>query len=925
MALSAGRRLGPYEIVEPLGAGGMGEVYRARDTRLKREVAIKVLPEAFAKDPDRLARFQREAELLATLNHPNIAHIYGFEESDGVRALVLELVDGPTIADRMVQGAVPLDQALPIAKQIAEALEAAHAQGVIHRDLKPANIKLRPDGTVKVLDFGLAKALAPVSSVRADTTASPTITSPAMTRMGVILGTAAYMSPEQARGKPVDKRTDIWAFGCVLYELLTGVSAFAGETISDTIARIIEREPDWSALPGSTPARIRDLLRRCLQKDQQRRLHEIADARIELEEALTAQHTRRRAVELPVAVTGVVLGLALLIGVWWFAAKSVPSGPHKPVSVLIADLQNGTGDPTFDRTLEPLLRIVLEGAGFISAYDRTGVRSLGGRPPETQFDERAALEVAVKQGVAVVVSGALERQGGGYEISVKAVQPVTGAVIASVKDKASNKDQVLAVATKVATAVRKALGDDTSDSVQMFSMVSLSTTSLEVLRHYAAAREASSKSKFDDALRSYSKAVEIDPNFGIGYQGLAAVSISMGNLQDAEKYVKEAFRHLDGMTERERYNTRGLFYRITGDYQQCVKEYSDMIARYDGDVLAHNNLALCSSFLRNMPRAIEEMRRAVDILPKRALFRINLALFASYGGDFQTGEHEARLAQELGSSLSFLALAFAQLGQEQLPQAAESYQALGKVDSLGPIAASYEASGLGDLAVYEGRFSDAVRILGQGAGADLTAKSADRAAAKFVALGYVYLLRGQEGPAVAAAEKALANSNAVKTRFLSARILVEAGQIARARAIAAGLASEVQADPQAQARIIEGLAFLKGGDNRQAIKSFNDANTVLDTWVGHFDLGRAFLEAGQFAQADSEFDRCLKRRGEALSLFLDEEPTYGYLPPVFYYQGRVREALKSAGFTDSYRKYLAIRGKSSEDPLVLEIRRRVDH
>src|SRR2546428_194024 len=252
MPLSAGARLGPFEILSAIGAGGMGEVYRARDTRLKREVAIKVLPEAFAQDPDRLARFQREAELLATLNHPNIAHIYGFEESDDVKAFVLELVDGPTIADRMAQGAVPLDQALPIAKQIAEALEAAHEQGVIHRDLKPANIKLRPDGTVKVLDFGLAKAMEPATGSSPSVSMSPTITTPAMTQAGMILGTAAYMSPEQARGKGVDKRSDIWAFGAVLFEMLTGARAFAGDDVSDVLASVLAREPDWARLPPAT-------------------------------------------------------------------------------------------------------------------------------------------------------------------------------------------------------------------------------------------------------------------------------------------------------------------------------------------------------------------------------------------------------------------------------------------------------------------------------------------------------------------------------------------------------------------------------------------------------------------------------------------------------------------------------------------------
>ena len=228
MPLSAGTRLGPYEILSALGAGGMGEVYRARDTKLDRDVAIKILPEAFAADTERLARFQREAKTLASLNHPNIAHIHGLEESDGVRALVMELVEGEDLAQRIARGAIPVDEALPIAKQIAEALEAAHEQGIIHRDLKPANIKVRPDGTVKVLDFGLAKAMEPTGVASPSVSQSPTITTPAMTEAGMILGTAAYMSPEQARGKPVDKRTDIWAFGCVLYEMLTGQRAFDG-------------------------------------------------------------------------------------------------------------------------------------------------------------------------------------------------------------------------------------------------------------------------------------------------------------------------------------------------------------------------------------------------------------------------------------------------------------------------------------------------------------------------------------------------------------------------------------------------------------------------------------------------------------------------------------------------------------------------
>jgi hypothetical protein len=327
MSLSSGHKLGSYEVVSLLGAGGMGEVYRARDTNLGRDVALKVLPDAFASDPDRLGRFRREAQVLASLNHPHIAAIYGFEDpaiGSGRTApvLILELVDGPTLADRLVNGPLPLEDAWPIARQICEALEAAHDHGVVHRDLKPANIKVRSDGTVKVLDFGLAKAFDPTPD-RAEVSHSPTLISPAVTRVGAIMGTAAYMSPEQARGKAVDKRADVWAFGCVLYEMLVGARPFGGDDVAETMARVIERQPDWKALEDTAPGSVVRLVRRCLQKDPANRLRDIADARLELHDAVAAasqgeappdrtqaERRLRRSVIAALAA-GVVLGIAL--------------------------------------------------------------------------------------------------------------------------------------------------------------------------------------------------------------------------------------------------------------------------------------------------------------------------------------------------------------------------------------------------------------------------------------------------------------------------------------------------------------------------------------------------------------------------------------------------------------------------------------
>jgi eukaryotic-like serine/threonine-protein kinase len=290
-----GRSIGPYDVLEPIGSGGMGHVYRARDRMLSRDVALKVLPAIFARDPDRLERFRREAQVLAALSHPNIAAIHGFEESGGVQALVLELVVGQTLADRIASGPIPIGEAQSLARQIADAIEAAHDRGVVHRDLKPANVKVRPDGTVKVLDFGLAKALEPVGSTGATAAVAPAVTSPSMIRMGVVLGTAAYMSPEQALGRPADKRSDIWAFGCVLYEMLTGKRAFEGEDVADTLTAVVYGAPDWTAWPDGVAPHIRALVEACLQKDRRQRIADLSTARFVMTEraALPAAVTSR--------------------------------------------------------------------------------------------------------------------------------------------------------------------------------------------------------------------------------------------------------------------------------------------------------------------------------------------------------------------------------------------------------------------------------------------------------------------------------------------------------------------------------------------------------------------------------------------------------------------------------------------------------
>jgi eukaryotic-like serine/threonine-protein kinase len=450
--------------------------------------------------------------------------------------------------------------------------------------------------------------------------------------------------------------------------------------------------------------------------------------------------------------------------------------------------------------------------------------------------------------------------------------------------------------------------------------VTLSTTSLEAVHEYAIAVNELSNAKYEDALESFSRAVAIDESFGLAYAGMAVASTALGQQQDAAEYIGLANSHLDGMTERERYSTRGFYFAISGDPEKCVEEYTLSIRRFPASAAAHNNLAFCLSGLRNITEALSEARQAVAILPKRLTYRLNVALFSSYGGDFRTGEQEARKALEMDPSAVFglVALALAQMGQGDSAAAAQTYA---KLEELGPVGASFAHAGLADIALYEGRFADAVSILEDGVREDTTAEAPDRAAEKLVHIAYARLLQAREADAVAAAESALDRSTIPKIRFLAGRVFAMAGETGRAQAIAPDLTKELDPEARADAKLIEGEIALAEGDARRAVTLFTDAKILLDTWIARFSLGKAYVEAGLFTEADSELDLAIQRRGEALSLFLDQYPTYGYFPSVYYYLGRARQGQNSRGFADSYERYLSIREKGGEDPLLPEVRK----
>jgi eukaryotic-like serine/threonine-protein kinase len=923
-----------YTILRQLGMGGMGAVYQAWDSELNVAVALKVIrPEAAhdagaAQDIER--RFKQELLLARQVTHKNVVRIHDLGEINGIKYITMPYIEGADLATVLRDTPkLPVAKVMAIVRQVAAGLQAAHEAGVVHRDLKPANVMIDNEHAI-IMDFGIARSTSRVGSMPSPPTGSATGSAPALdesltraaaTVVGAVIGTIEYMAPEQARGEHVDQRVDIYAFGLILYDMLAG-----RRRVDHAPSAVVELQKRMGQAPSSVrsfvpqvPEALDKLVTRCIEPDADKRFQTAAELVAALDRLDDNGKLRpvRKVIGLPYATAAGIALLALSVGIWFYTRPPVQ---HDPVSVILADFENRTNDPAFDRVLEPMMVRALEGAGFVTAYDRNGVRRVLGVQPPEQFGEVAARELAVKQGLGVVLAGILETQGRGYRISVRATQAVTGDVITTAQGTATSNDQVLEASTRLMARVRNALGDDASESAQMFAMTSLSATSLDVVRHFATALEAASNNRFEEARDSLLKAVEIDPRFGIGYQSLAGVSRNLGKLQEAQTYIKEGLRYIDGMTERERYNTRGMYSRLTGDYQQCVKEYGELISRYAADVVGRNQLALCLTQLRRLPEAVDVLRRVVQLLPNLPLFRTNLSYYASYASDFQAAEQEA-LAIQPPDRYATLALAFALVGQGRLDDAKAAYQQLAR---FGPQGASMAASGLGDVAMYEGRFGEAARILQEGATADVKANYGERASAKFAALAQVYLYQENPRAAVAAAEQALMHSRAVSIRFLAARSFVEAGNIERARDEAGSLANELETEPQAYAKIIEGEIALKAGDARKAVTLLQDANQQFDTWIGHFELGRAYLEVGGAeTRADSEFDDCLKRRGEVISLFLDEEPTYGYLPSVYYYQGLGREQIGTTGYRDSYKQYLAIRGSSNEDRLVPEIRKRV--
>lgn len=614
--LANGDTLHHYEILKSLGKGGMGEVFLAQDSVLERKVAIKFLPDAVQQDPQTRKRFLREAKAAAALDHPFICRVYETGEVSGKAYIVMEYVAGETLRDRLSRGPLPLMEGLQIACEIAEALETAHEKGIVHRDLKPANIMLTPKGHPKIMDFGLAKQVTPPGSEDAE---ARTVTK-SLTRAGSVLGTLAYMSPEQARGEAVDVRSDIFSFGLVLYEMLSGKNPFQRSTQVDTLSAILRDAPPSLRLEAATaPPALRGVIGKALAKDPAERYQEIGDLAADLHQLQgEIRGGSHFASKLLFAAAAVVLTAILVVAILRLTrptSVATKEADIKPVSLMIANVQNRTGDSTFDGVLEQLLSISLSGAEKISLFERKQAISLLNRldpGASGQLSEKNARLLCQREGVNWIISASIEQNKSGFLIKARAQDAISGNIAAAADRTIQARADILKAADYLSAKLKAGLGVIPPDSAQALAKETFTTTSLDAMKDYADAQKLDALGKENEAIDAYLRAIRHDPNFGRAYAGLAATYYAQGEIQSAEKSYHDALDRIEQMTDREKHRTRGGYYLFKQNYKLATEEYAALVKDHPKDMAGHTNLALAYFMGYKMPEAFQEGLRAVE-------------------------------------------------------------------------------------------------------------------------------------------------------------------------------------------------------------------------------------------------------------------------------------------------------------------------
>jgi eukaryotic-like serine/threonine-protein kinase len=909
---------GRYEIISTLGLGGMGAVYKAYDRDIEIEIAVKVIRPDLASNPELLQRFKQELLLARQITHRNVVRIFDVRESGGLKFITMEYIDGRDLGSLLAEhGKLPPSEALDIMMQACAGLAAAHAEGVIHRDLKPGNIMRDKKGRVVVMDFGLAR----------------TLDGGGMTQTGAMLGTIEYMSPEQAKAESLDERSDLFTIGLILYELITGKTPYqADSAIASLLKRTQERAISISEIDANVSRSLSAVVARCLETDPKNRYQTVTDVIIALEEvqgkrppSVFAEQKLTSALSRWIMIglaTVAVIAIAALATVVLVRSRSAPT-VHKTVTVLLAEFENSTGDSIFDGTLESSFGLAIEAAPFVNAYNRGQAHKIVGqvKAGATALDEANSRLVASREGISVVISGAVAKKDDGYKLTCKAIDALTGKTIGSSEVEASNKGAVLNSLGTLANKMRDVLGDTTPESVKLAQAETFTSSSLEAAHAYGVAQDLRYAGKNDEAIKAFVNAIQLDPTFGSAFAGVAAMYANQGDRENANKHYKLAMEHVDRMTDREKFRTRGGYYLFSMNAQKAIEEFSTLVEQYPADTMGHSSLAYAYSQQHDQKRALEEAYKALAIYPKYVPYHGNVSLYAVYAGDFATAEKEARIALELnpGYAKAYFSLGFAQIAAGKFQEAADTYQKLAGVNTLG---ASLAADGLADLALYQSRAGQAVTVLDKGIQQDLAQKDDTNAAKKYAMLAEAQLMAGKASEAVSSLDKAVTLKKEA-VLFPAARFYVEAGQDGKAASLAADLGRKLEPVPQAYAKIIAADISLRHAQHSEAIRQLQEAQQISDTWIGRFDLARAYIAAGDYTEGDSELSTCLKRRGEATDVYLDVVPTFHYFPATYYYIGRDHEGLKAPDANDSYRTFLSLKWPEAQDPLVLDASRRL--
>ena len=935
-----GRR---YRILKVLGQGGMGVVYQAWDEELGLAVALKTIRPEVMSDPITAAdierRFKRELLLARQVTHRHVVRIHDLGEVDGVKYLTMPFIEGQTLASVLSQsGKLPCGRALQIIREVADGLMAAHGVGVVHRDLKPENVMLDGDGHAVIMDFGISRSLTGTG---------------AGTMMGSVVGTLEYMSPEQARGETADQRSDIYALGLMLYDMLVGRRRFTIGTspLSEAMSRMTHAPPAVRSLEAAVPDPVERIVNKCLEPDAGRRYQTVAELVADLDRlepdgherpiqkksrlipAFAASWPKPAQMALLAAIALIAFAPIAMLGIMVAnQLQSPPAAPapaRPPLSILIADFQNNANDPVFDGSLEQVLAIAMEGAPFITTFPRrdalTAARAATGKPPESLDVETARL-VSQREGIKVVLAGTVGAGSSGYTVNVKAVDAFKGELLGESTKSAEDKQKVLQAIAGIASDIRDALGDATPESERLAQAETFTSGSLEAAQEYGIAQQLSSNSKYEETIPHYRRATELDPQFGRAYAAWAVSEFTLGRQAEAEKLYKQAFGMLNRMTKREEHRTLGTYYlSVAKDYPKAVENFSTLVREYPADRGGHSNLALSYFYTRNFPKALEHGHLATEIYGTSPKFRSNNALYAMYAGDFVAASRDAsELVRDHPSYYrAYLPIAMAAIAGGKLEEASTAYQTMAKAG--GDQGASLGDMGLADLAMYRGEYDKAVPILTAGIARDEKIKNPAAQAAKLVALAEAQLALGNQAEALAAVKRAMELTRDPSVVVPSARVLIAAGRSREADEIAAELRQLPQATPRAYEKMLQAEIALSQKRNADAQLEVGRALELADLWMVRLASGIANVQGDNSPQAKQDLEQCLeRRRGEATSVFLDDVPSIRYLAPVHYWLGRAREGLNNREQAlESYKTFLTLRPADSRDPLAADARRRM--